>query len=49
MIIKKRVGHRRILYKVKWSNGSISYEPLRTMEAEMLQIVEQWEIREHYK
>jgi len=47
-IIKKKIKDSRILYKVEWSNGSVSYEPLLEMDHELLKKVQAWEI-EQYK
>ena len=35
-ILKKKIKDRRILYKIEWSNGSISYEPLIEMDTDIL-------------
>jgi hypothetical protein len=43
-ILKKKVTQRAILYKVVWSNGSYSYEPLVSMEEDLLVLVQRWEI-----
>jgi hypothetical protein len=43
-IIKKKIKDSRILYKVEWSNGSVSYEPLLEMDHELLKKVQAWEI-----
>lgn len=43
-VIKRKILDNKILYKIEWSNGSISYEPFSNLEEEVSLLVEQWEI-----
>ena len=43
-VLKKKILDNRILYKIEWSNGSISYEPFSNLEEEVSLLVERWEI-----
>ena len=44
-VVKKKFSNKFLLYKIEWSNGSISYEPLREMDEDLLILVERWELR----
>ena len=46
-VLKKKFADKFLFYKIEWSNGSISYEPLREMNEEMLIMVEKWEIKKY--
>ncbi|CAK87995.1 unnamed protein product (macronuclear) [Paramecium tetraurelia] len=47
-VLKKKV-EERIEYKIQWNTGSITYEPMIELTPEMLSLVNQWELEEHYK
>jgi hypothetical protein len=44
-IIKKKIKDKRILYKIEWTNGAISYEPFTELDYELLKHVEKWELQ----
>jgi hypothetical protein len=43
-ILKRKIKDQRVLYKIEWNNGSISYEPLVEFDSEMLRHLEKWEV-----
>ncbi|CAK58294.1 unnamed protein product (macronuclear) [Paramecium tetraurelia] len=47
LILKKKVKER-IEYKIKWNTGTITYEPMVELTPEMLRLVNEWELQEHY-
>lgn len=38
-VIKKKFTSKSIVYKIEWSNGSISYEPFTEIEPELLPLI----------
>ena len=43
-VLKKKILDEYIFYKIEWSNGSITYEPLRELNNALILLVERWEI-----
>lgn len=38
-VLKKKLYPDLIMYKIAWSNGSITYDPMTQLTPEMLEIV----------
>ncbi|CAK74956.1 unnamed protein product (macronuclear) [Paramecium tetraurelia] len=47
-VIKKKIV-TRIEYKIRWNTGTITYEPMTDLTPEILQIVNQWELKQNKK
>ncbi|CAD8132659.1 unnamed protein product [Paramecium octaurelia] len=47
-VIKKKIA-TRIEYKIRWNTGTVTYEPMTDLTPELLQIVNQWELKQNKK
>ncbi|CAD8100506.1 unnamed protein product [Paramecium sonneborni] len=47
-LIKKKVNQNTIAYKFKWSNGTISIEPMSQLTPQMLELVHKYELQQHH-
>jgi hypothetical protein len=44
-LLKKKVSPDSIMYKFKWSNNSVSIEPMTQLTPDMLVLVHEYELR----
>ena len=45
-LLKKKVSPDAIMYKFKWSNNSVSIEPMTQLTPDMLVLVHEYELRQ---
>ncbi|CAK88651.1 unnamed protein product (macronuclear) [Paramecium tetraurelia] len=48
-LIKKKVYEHTIAYKFKWSNGTISIEPMNQLTPQMLELVHEYEMQQYHQ
>ncbi|CAD8197602.1 unnamed protein product [Paramecium octaurelia] len=48
-LIKKKFYEHTIAYKFKWSNGTISIEPMNQLTPQMLELVHEYELQQYYQ